>query len=369
MGYPSGTVGTVANTIIQADLAAILSAEPAMHQLAGAHLFITGGTGFIGRWLLESLALFNDTTPTPCQVTLLTRSRARFTQTAAHLAQRPDFRIVEGDVADFQGLERNDVQFVIHAATDASPYSAETNPTGIIRTIVHGTERVLDWATRQPLRAMVYVSSGAIYGTQPPHLECLPETYEGGPSPARSGAAYAEAKRLAETLCSIAAERQRIPLSIARLFTFVGPFQSLDSGFAVTDFCRDGLAGRPLQINGDGTAVRSYCYGADMAIWLWAMLLRGQRGTVYNLGSDHPLSIRALAEHVVRALARQGINTEYSIARQPRTEQVPARYVPETQRARTDLHLTLSTSLDDALERTLIWHRQRTNSNPTSRQA
>ena len=117
---------------------------------------------------------------------------------------------------------------------------------------------------------------------------------------------------------------------IARLFAFVGPLFPLDENFAAGNFIRDALAGGPVQIDGDGTPYRSYLYAADLAIWLWTLLMLGERGTAYNVGSPDAVSIADLARRVVEVAAPRA---EIRIAHAAIPGVPAARYIPATDRA------------------------------------
>jgi dTDP-glucose 4,6-dehydratase len=166
--------------------------------------------------------------------------------------------------------------------------------------------------------------------------------------------AYGEAKRAAEMLCALHAGTTLHPI-IARLFAFIGPYLPLDVNFAAGNFVRDALAGGPIKIAGDGTPYRSYLYASDLALWLWTLLVDGQSARPYNVGSPEAVSIRELADRVSRAAG--GLRVE--AARQAEPGAVPERYVPSVTRAEEELGLRVSVPLDDAIQRTLAWHRGR----------
>ena len=323
-------------------------------RLSGKRLLITGGTGFLGTWLIETLAWFNTQCDQACQIDVLTRHPESFIRKVPHLAERTDIHFRAGDIQHFAYPDRI-YDFIIHAAAPADPGTHQREPLQVAEMIVEGTKRVLEFASRKNVESFLFVSSGAVYGTQPPTLSHLSEDYTGGPVPGDPRAAYGEAKRFAEVLCTLYCNQYGVPVRIARPFTFVGPYQDLDAGFAVTDILRDGLRGLPLHIRGDGTTVRSYYYAADYAVALLKILLEAPIGRCYNVGSDEALSILAVAHRVVAAL---GVPLEIIVTQQPDPGQLPARYIPDISRGQHELGLKVWTDFDDALRRTVGWFRQ-----------
>jgi dTDP-glucose 4,6-dehydratase len=114
------------------------------------------------------------------------------------------------------------------------------------------------------------------------------------------------------------------------------------------------LRGSAVDVAGDGTPIRSYLYAADLAIWLWTILLRGQPGRAYNVGSEHEISIYELARLVAGLPDRERLVVRRRI--EPEPSKTGPRYVPSTERARTELGLRELVGLDDAIERTVRWH-------------
>ena len=359
-------------------------------RLRGGRLFVTGGTGFFGCWLLETFAHANATLGLKAQAVVLTRNPDAFRRRQPHLADNPAVRLLAGDVRTFDP-PAGPFDFVIHAATETwqresncgltSASSVEpriadcgfknNDPQTIdtLDTIVTGTRRVLDAAAGWGAKGFLFTSSGAIYGVQPPDIATMPEEFNPQPVPARRdnpqshpapnqtdpAAVYGNAKRAAEALCSVYAAAGRVPATIARCFAFVGPHLPLDAHFAVGNFIRDGLAGGPITVAGDGSAVRSYLYAADLAAWLWTMLFRGQPGRPYNVGSEAAVTIAELARLVVRAFSPPPV---VRMLKQPTPGGAGSRYVPSVRRAAGELGLTVRIGLAEAIERTVRWCRQ-----------
>jgi dTDP-glucose 4,6-dehydratase len=211
---------------------------------------------------------------------------------------------------------------------------------------------VLDFARHAGAPRFLLTSSGSVYGRQLP-VEFVSEDYPVAPAPVDPRAMHGEAKRASEMLCAIHADATLQP-TIARCFAFVGPYLPLDVHFAVGNFIRDALAGGPIRVSGDGTAVRSYLYAADLAIWLWTILLRGAAMRPYNVGSGEPVTIGDLAE-LVRDTLAPGAEVRIGL---PAVPGAPAsRYVPSVERIGAELGLTPTVGLAEAIGRTAAFVR------------
>jgi dTDP-glucose 4,6-dehydratase len=326
-------------------------------ELRGARVFVTGGTGFVGCWLMETFLWANDCLGLQASVAVLTRNGQGFRQKAPHLAGHPAVTVFDGDVRNFEFPDAA-YSHVVHAGTDTGPTPTAGDRLRVFDTIVDGTRRTLEFARRAGTRRFLLTSTGAVYGRQPAELTHVPEEYAGGPDPANPVLAGAEAKRAAEMLCAMYADADFEP-TIARCFAFVGPYLPPDSHLAAGNFIRDALQGRPIRVLGDGTPYRSYMYAADLAIWLWTILLRGQPVRPYNVGSEAAISIADLAREIAKEF---GSDLPVRIARTATSGAVPERYVPRTARARNELGITMTVDRPEALKRTVDWYRGGTTS-------
>lgn len=320
--------------------------EASWRALAGRRIFMTGGTGFVGKWLLATLLDADEAFGLDCSITVLSRNPAAFLRDWPAMADRVDW--VKGDVRDFPiGTDRVDV--IVHAATDVV---ANASPEDVFSTCLDGTRRVLSLARERGASQLLLVSSGAVYGPLPAGMTHVPETHLGGPDPLLSSSAYGEGKRVSEWLAAQTAN-EGLEVKIARVFALVGPHLPLDKHFAIGNFLRAAMNGEDIYVNGDGTPYRSYLYAADMAAWLWAILLRGENGRAYNVGSEESLSILTLAHRVADTLnARVGVRAAHSAP----ADHVPQHYVPQTRRATEELGLHAPLGLEEALQRTANWH-------------
>jgi nucleoside-diphosphate-sugar epimerase len=318
-------------------------------ELRGQRIFITGGTGFFGCWLLESFIWANEKLNLNAQATVLTRSPDAFRVKAPHLAGNEAVTLLSGDVRTFD-FPKESFSHIIHAATESSAKLNDENPLLMVDTIIDGTRHTLDFAKACGARKFLLTSSGAVYGKQPPELTHIPEDYSGAPDPMDPKSAYGQGKRIAEHLCTLYARQSDIEMKIARCFAFVGPYLPLDTHFAIGNFIRDALNGGPIIIKGDGTPRRSYLYAADLAIWLWTILFKGQSCRPYNVGSEEERSILQIARQVAACLPS-------AIALEIRGRHDPQRstesYVPSTRRCFQELGLQAWTELSTAIRRTM----------------
>jgi nucleoside-diphosphate-sugar epimerase len=314
-----------------------------VHDLSGRHLFLTGGTGSVGRTLLEYLDRCHAAHG-GLRVTLLTRDADAFIAWYPAQARLPWLSLVGGSLATLPTLPDGTTD-VVHAAADTHLGSGRA---AWIEQIVGGTDALLTGA-RGIAGRFLLVSSGAVYGPQPAELSHVPEAYRGAPDPLLPGSTYGQAKRVAEQLCTIAHHEQGLATVIARLFAFGSAHIPRDGRYALGDFVRDALAegDAPIRVAGDGQAVRSYLDGHDMAHALVTALVAGQPGGAYNVGSDDAVTIAELATRI-----RDRLSPGREVAIQGVTEDGQrSRYVPDVTRIgalgaamRTDLNAVI----DDA---------------------
>ena len=321
-------------------------------QMRGRQIFITGGTGFFGCWLLETFCYINRRLALGARVTVLTRSPVAFAAKAPHLVSDSSVVMLKGDVRDFS-FPDGPFPFVIHAATEASARQATEAPLDMLTTMLAGTQRTLEFAASHGAIRFLLTSSGAVYGRQPQGLERISESYAGAPDPLDPSSVYSEGKRASELMCALYSKTAGLECVIARCWAFCGPHLPLDAHFAIGNFIGDVLSGRPIHIKGDGTARRSYLYGSDLAIWLWTMLFRAPSLVPINVGSANDLSILELAQTVAAVLNPSStihVGSQFSSATST------ARYVPSVERARELLGLAETVNLTESIRRTAAWH-------------
>ncbi len=321
-----------------------------IENLRGASILITGGTGFIGSWLSEVITFLNDNYAFKIRLYLLSRHAYQFKEIAPHLSSRHDISLISNELASIYELPE-DITYIIHAAGSPDNRLNASDPMKVFRTIVNGTNSLLDTAARLPnLKRMLNISSGLIYGSQPIELDRIKEEFLGGPDTNTAMSTYTEGKRMAEVLCSIFRTQQRMEIVTARPFAFIGPYQRLNRPWAINNFISEALNGGPIRILGDGCTIRSYMYPSDMVNWLLTLLVSGKSGQAYNLGSVEEISLYNLALKIA-SFFPQKIEIQSNIA--PATNKI-SRLIPDIGRAE-NLNLKNKVSLNNALLRSIEW--------------
>ena len=319
-------------------------------ELSGARLFLTGVTGFVGTLLLESIAHARVRTGADLRVVALVREPHRLFARLPWAAQSRWLDIVCGDVRTFN-LDIGAIDFAIHTANTGSPREIAADPEGVARMVVDGSLRIRDLATAAGVRRMLQLSSGSVSGA---HFTPAPPITEDDPGvPIGEGAAacLARAKRDAERALLTASLKSGAPaIVLARGFALCGPWIPLDSAFAFGNFIGAALRHEPIRVSGDGTPVRSYLYAGDLVVWLWNLLLKGEPGRAYNVGSEHAVSISELAHRMSDLLG-----STVEIANVPVPGARAHWHVPNTARARNELGLEETVPLDEAIARTAKW--------------
>lgn len=320
----------------------------------GARLFITGGTGFVGSWLLEVIQHANRIADSQIEVLALSRDPQKALDHAPHVFGAPDITLMRGNVLDF---DENSGAFdlCIHAATDVADLSKASDALQVFDTNVAGTRRVLEFARSKGASRFLLTSSGAVYGPQPSTVARISEDYAGAPSTLDTDAGYGHGKRAAEWLTCAYGRDSGLAVFIARIYALVGPGIPFDGPFAAGNFIRDALVGRPIRINGDGRPLRSYLYMADACTWLFRILSMGKSGSAYNVGSEHEVSIAELAR-LIESLCDAPHTAEPGTPPQPGAA---PRYIPDTTRARELLNVDEWTPLKTALSKTINWSRNK----------
>ncbi|MBN2507461.1 MAG: NAD(P)-dependent oxidoreductase [Verrucomicrobia bacterium] len=331
-------------------------------RLRGETVLLTGGTGTIGRWLLESFAHINRSLDLQARVLVLTRSPEHFAAHVPHLASDPCVRFVRGDVRALDPADVSDAQadcpagrvaFVVHAASDTSPSHVGGAAFRTLDTLYSGTRRVLEWAVTQPAARVLLLSSSAVYLPGPALAQPVSEEHPEASSCASAANAAGEGHRVMELLGAIFREEHGLDCKTARCFGWMGPGMGLKSRDGVCSFIQDVLGGGPVLLPEDGASLGSYLYLADLAVWLWTMLLRDSVSSVFNVGSDEALPLGEIAERIA-ALSPERPPVIRTGA--PGLRPTASSAIPDVSRARRELGLDVWIPFATAVRKTFQYY-------------
>jgi nucleoside-diphosphate-sugar epimerase len=323
----------------RAAMRTLLTRHP-LPALSGQRLFVTGGTGFVGRWLLTAIAALNDG-GAGIEVTLLSRRPETFLDAHPEWRATPWLRMTGGNVRDY-AFPPGRFDALIHGATDTSPDACRAP--AMVGEQAEAAQRVLTHARAAGVRRLLCVSSGAVYGEQASSCERLDE--ETAQPELADDDYYGRGKRAMEAIVDDAMQRGDAPETvIARCFSFIGA--GLPPHLAISRFVADALAGRDIVLTGDGRPQRSYLDAGDMAVWLLAALAGGRPGIAYNVGSPHARSLAEIATLVRDTLAP---GREVRVLGQD-TGAPRQRYVPDTRRVEGELGVACWTTMEESLRR------------------
>ncbi|OCH37512.1 NAD-dependent epimerase/dehydratase family protein [Aliivibrio fischeri] len=325
----------------------MLELEPYIGLLRNKSIFITGGTGFFGKWLLEAINYLNRHLDLMIKVTVLSRNAEIFKFNFPHLSIDSNITFISGDIRSFS-TTIGCYNYIIHAATEASSALNKENPSLMRSTIMDGAKHICNFANTVKCERLLYTSSGAAYGPQPSNMKAMSEDFIINPN-FNFNDAYSSAKLESEDFFK---NNLKCQIIVARCFAFSGPYLPLDGNYAFGNFIRDALDGRNISLNGDGTAIRSYLYAADLVIWLIKALVIGQDRAIYNIGSPDPITTLKLAEKICDA---SGNNSSVNVLN--KSSDSGNIYIPCTLKSQTDLGVDVYTSIEDSILKTLKFYR------------
>lgn len=295
------------NSIVEKDIVEILDQRLPWERFRGKRILVTGASGMIASYLVESLmhlnkAAFDD----KCKIVAMVRNVEYARERFNHYDESDGLSIVHHDVSK-QYVTKEKIDFIIHAASLASPKNYLKDPVGTIAANTLGNFNLLYLAEENEVESFLYVSSGAVYGKNV-HNVSIRENMFGPIDPLSARSCYAEGKRAGETICNSFYHQYGVPIRIARLFHTYGPGMKLDDGRVFADFVSDVLNNRDIVVKGQGKSIRSFCYISDAISALFTILLKGTDGEAYNIGNeDNKIRIDHLASLLASDFGERGI--------------------------------------------------------------
>ncbi|MDT7834497.1 NAD-dependent epimerase/dehydratase family protein [Aquabacterium sp. OR-4] len=324
--------------IISGDIDAVLARDLPWQTLSGSHVVVTGAGGFLGGYLVRALLALHirGKTEQPVRVTALVRDAERARRSLGTLLDaHPELRLLTWDLNSIAVPDLGDVQFVLHAASQASPRFYGSDPVGTLLPNTVGTAALLSTLRQssEP-RGLLFVSSSEVYGAVSSET-ALPESGYGTVDPATVRACYAESKRMGETMCVAWHQQHQLPTFIVRPFHTYGPGLQADDGRVFADFAYNVARNENIAMNSDGTARRAFCYASDAVAGFFTVLLKGTPATPYNVANPAgELSVADLAELLVGLFPQKKLQVErrYLAGDRPYIPSAYNRLVPDVSR-------------------------------------
>jgi len=289
------------------DFQEITEVFPDLERLRGSSILITGANGFLPAYMVDTLVELNRRDPSfQVRVSGLVRNIAKARARFGGIGEREGLTLVEGDVTTFRSTET--YEYVIHAASQASPKYYGSDPVGTFLPNVVGTHHLLEHCRVTGVRKFLFFSSSEVYGEFPPEKSQIGEMDFGPLNPALVRSCYGEGKRAGETLCMAYHHQFRIPVTIVRPFHTYGPGMSLTDGRIFAEVVAAVVEKRDIVLNSDGSALRAFCYLSDAVRAFFLALFHGQSGMTYNVGNPNAeVSIKDLAERVAGLYPERGV--------------------------------------------------------------
>jgi Nucleoside-diphosphate-sugar epimerases len=352
------------NPIIAEDVSSIVEElAPKLEVFSDSVLLVTGASGFLCSYIVDVLAMWNDTgCHAPCHIIALDNLKTSIPTRLAHLEGRSDFTFVRHDVAK-PFMTDASVDWIVHGASIASPMVYRKFPLETVDANVSGTRHMLDLARAKKTRSMLVMSTSEIYGDPDDSNIPTPEDYRGNVSCTGPRACYDESKRMAETLSTIYHRQYSVPVKLIRPFNVYGPGLRLDDQRVLPDFMKTVLNGRPIELLSDGRPTRAFCYVSDAIRAMLMILASSHAGEAFNVGNDEEeISMCRLAERVadiaVEVLGSPRVTVKYLISsdRDYLTDN-PQRRCPDLTKTRTSFpSWRPKVTLHEGIARTLRSH-------------
>jgi nucleoside-diphosphate-sugar epimerase len=336
--------------------------------MAGRRVLMTGGAGFLGYYMVQSVLHWNDRAPADARIALTVfdnyvRGVPAWLEA---LDGREDLTLTRFDIRHPLPDPMPEFDYIIHAAGIASPTYYRAHPLETMDANIDGLRRLLEYARSRRdqghnFSGFIFYSSSEIYGDPAPDMIPTAEDYRGNVSCTGPRACYDESKRYGETLCVVFAKHYGVPVRMVRPFNNYGPGLKISDRRVIPDFVRDVMAGRDIVMLSDGKPMRTFCYVADAVVGYYKALVRGKDGEPYNVGIDRPeISMNDLAGRVV-STARELFDYSGRVVSGASNESDylvdnPNRRCPDMTKSNAELGYHPTILVDDGLRRSLTWY-------------
>lgn len=344
------------SAIVSQDLEQLSRATLPWQRLRGKTVLVSGAAGFLASYLVQALLAVDRAHQLDMRVIGVARSMGSVNARLQSCLANPHFSLVLQDVAQALPSDFPRADFIIHAASQASPKYYGVDPVGTLLANTVGTQHLLDHALRSKAEGFLFFSSGEVYGVPLQSDALVTETDYGYLDPMQVRSCYAESKRLGETMCSAWAQQHGLHANVVRPFHTYGPGMALDDGRVFADFVADVVASRDIVLKSDGLAQRPFCYIADATLGFLTVLLLGEKAQAYNIANpDAEVSMRDLASTLAGLFPERKIAVRFENAQSGNAylKSPVARSCPSIDKARA-LGWSPATDIATGFSRTIL---------------
>lgn len=297
------------NRVLEQDLENIIREDIAWEKLKNKTVLITGASGMVGSYMLYVLTKLNDMYDYQIRILGMLRNPKKLPD---EVKNRKDVTILQHDVTEKLSVE-GAVDYIIHAASPASPLIMQNQPVETIAANTLGTFNTLSLAKEKNAEGYLFISSREIYGQPSEGQEFFYEDTYGFVDQLNPRSCYSEGKKAAETMCVSFHAEYGLNTKIARLAHTYGPGMSIYDGRVQADFLKNVFHNEDIVLKSEGTAIRTYTYIGDAVAGLYRILLSSD-DIVYNIGNEAgKVSIRELAEIMVSIYPERNLKLVFDI--------------------------------------------------------
>lgn len=274
------------NKIVREDIETIIASNCVDWKIfRDKTVLITGANGMLPSYMTLAFLMLNEIQNLNIKVIALVRNKQKAERVFKDFLSDDNLNILVHDVSlpyDYP----NGIDYIIHAASQASPKYYGTDPVGTLNANILGTHFLLEYAKTHPLKGFLFFSTGGVYGNFPTDDVIIHEDMYGIIDPTHVRSCYFESKRMAENMCVCYAYQYKVPVKIIRIFHTLGPYMDINDGRAFSDLCKAVVNGTDIILKSDGSAKRTFCYVTDAIQGYFKVLIEGKNGEAYNVGSS-----------------------------------------------------------------------------------
>ena len=322
------------------------------NEIEGKTILIAGGKGFLGTYFTNVLSEINEVLSKPIKIIVLD---SLITAKDKENSNDSNVDFLEQDISKKIEIKDN-VDYIIHAASIASPPTYRKFPIKTVDVNYQGTRNLLEIAKNKKIKSMLLLSSSEIYGD--PDIFPTPESYVGKVSCIGPRACYDESKRLAETISILYYQQYNIPIKIARPFNIYGPYLNLNDGRIIPDFMNNAINKSEIIIHSDGSPTRSFCYASDAISAFFKLLFSKHDGIICNVGNDEEVSVKKVAS-MIQNIIEGPISIKMIKSEDPNyTKDNPQRRCPDLSLIKKSINYEPKIKLEEGLKRIYMWYRK-----------